>query len=426
MFQFPDSVVADAFNTSTRIDNVTSQTVLDITLSGPLDCETRSHYTFSLWARDGGAPSLSSTAVVSVTVTDVQDTPPFFQLDTYRANITENMPVGTSIIQLSAEDGDRTFKNGIVYSIVEGNTDYFAVDNNTGTISSLVVLDRDNTSMVGREGVFALTVRATELDDLLPQYGNSTTDVFVLIVVDDVNDHVPTFSSSLYTAFVREDTRESSLVYFEGDGYISVSDSDQGRNSHFNLSVEKDGVPWSVLVPTPVEVYSEALVLLRVMDSNAIKEAVGTHISFQIVAREISTTQRHSSTAEVVITVERLTEQTTTPAPPESNPITAPDVVVFIIGFLVVFNIVVSVLIIWYMRKRSQEPKQGLVRRGSKYYVNGVAKKEAAPHVQNGSVVKPESVVVEVDARDRCDVVPLNERASFGKSGGGGPSRVNV
>ena len=61
-----------------------------------------------------------------------------------------------------------------------------------------------------------------------PQYGNTTSDVMVVIVVEDVNDHQPTFSSSApYTAFVREDTPLDSLIYFDGDGYIYVSDMDQ-------------------------------------------------------------------------------------------------------------------------------------------------------------------------------------------------------
>ena len=63
-----------------------------------------------------------------------------------------------------------------------------------------------------------------------PQYGNMTSDVMVVVVVEDVNDHPPTFGSNApYTAFVREDAPLDSLIYFDGDGYISVFDADQVR-----------------------------------------------------------------------------------------------------------------------------------------------------------------------------------------------------
>ena len=131
----------------------------------------------------------------------------------------------------------------------------------------------------------------------------------------------------------------------------------------------------------------------------------------QLVAREVSTPEGHSSTAEVVITVERLPEPAPTPAPVVNEGITAPDVIVFIIGFLVIFNIVASVLIIWFMRKRSKPPRQGLVRKGSKYYVNGVeTNPQGSQGLQNGSAVtlRPDSILVEVEGKDRCDVVPLS------------------
>lgn len=49
----------------------------------------------------------------------------------------------------------------------------------------------------------------------------------VVVVLDD-NDNPPTFRSSApYTAFLREDVANDTLVYFEGEGYIFVSDADQ-------------------------------------------------------------------------------------------------------------------------------------------------------------------------------------------------------
>ncbi|XP_025085391.1 protocadherin Fat 4-like isoform X2 [Pomacea canaliculata] len=331
---------------------------INISLKAPLDFETRSFYSFPVVAQD--PEGLNATANVRVTVTDVQDTPPFFLLDSYRAAVLENQAVGTSIIKVSAEDGDRNPQNDIRYSIVRGNTDFFAVDSVTGVITSLVVLDRDNETMVGKDGFFDLVVQANETDDVQPQLGNTTREAAVVVVVLDDNDNPPTFKSSApYTAFLREDVANDTLVYFEGEGYIFVSDADQGQNSHFNLTVERGGVPWPALVPTPSDVVQEALVLLRVRNSADIREEAGKHINIQLVAREVSTSQRFSSTANIIIAVEANPEVTTTPAPSSGYDVTAPDIVVFVIGFLVVFNIVTTVLIICFMRRGGRPPREG-------------------------------------------------------------------
>ncbi|XP_076459652.1 uncharacterized protein LOC143292881 [Babylonia areolata] len=411
--EYSDYSVEQTFNTTVAVQG--SGQVMDIILAQPLDYESRTFYTFNVRAVDGGGRNTS--VAVRVTVTDAQDTPPVFLLDTYRAAIREHQPLGSPVITVSAVDGDRDPSNDIIYSIVQGRRDYFAIHNQTGSITSLLELDRDNVTMMDTDGVFHLTVRATETDDVHPQHGNTTTEVEVVVVVEDINDHPPTFSSlSPYTAFVREDSPQGSLIYFEGDGYISVSDRDQGRNSHFNLTVERDGVPWPVLEAAPSTVYTEALVLLRVTERDAFKAFAGTHLSLQLVAREVSTAERRSSTAEVILTVQRLPEPTTTPAPlRDDDSITAPDIVVFVIGFLVIFNVVATCIIVWFVRRQGKAtglPQQGLTRRGSKYYVHGVERESRGSSgvLQNGSAVslRSESVQVEVDGKDRCDVAPFN------------------
>ncbi|KAK7112052.1 hypothetical protein V1264_011566 [Littorina saxatilis] len=405
--KFFDSEVDAVFNTLSRTFG--SEAVMNITLAQPLDYETRTSYSFELIAADQGG--LNNTALVKVDVIDVQDTPPIFLLRSYRAAIRENEPAGTYVIKVSAEDGDRDPPNDISYSIVSGNPDYFTMDNMTGEITSQVILDRDNFTLVGSEGFFQLVVRASEIPGTTPQYGNTTTDVTVVVVVEDVNDNTPTFASSApYTAYIREDVAVDSLIYFAGDGYISVSDADQGRNSHFNLTVERDGLPWPMLEATPSDVFSEAVVLLRVLNADVFRNAADTQLTIQLVAREMSTGERYSSTAEVVIAVAKMEEQPTTPLPIVDNSTTASDVVVFIIGFLVIFNIAATVFIVWFLRRRSPEPKQGLVRKGSKYYVNGVETTVRSSGFQDGSAVtlRPESIMMELEGKDRCDVVPLS------------------
>jgi hypothetical protein len=56
----------------------------------------------------------------------------------------------------------------------------------------------------------------------------------------------------------------------------------KGRNSYFNLTVERDGVSWPALEATPAEAFSEALVLLRVKEADVFRNAPGTHITLHV------------------------------------------------------------------------------------------------------------------------------------------------
>lgn len=56
-----------------------------ITLSGPLDRETVSEYSFTIVATDGATQPLTDTATVVVRVLDVNDNPPVFYNGSYTA-----------------------------------------------------------------------------------------------------------------------------------------------------------------------------------------------------------------------------------------------------------------------------------------------------------------------------------------------------
>ena len=103
-----------------------------------------------------------------------------------------------------------------------------------------------------------------------PQYGNMTSDVMVVVVVEDVNDHPPTFGSNApYTAFVREDAPLDSLIYFDGDGYIYVFDADQVRWPKCVVSSSssflRGGVLWTQKLRSPplrIQSYQQRFPLL--------------------------------------------------------------------------------------------------------------------------------------------------------------------
>ena len=65
-----------------------------------LDYETVKEYIITVEARDGGTPSLSSSAVVKVLVVDANDNRPVFARNNYTAVVREDVAVNTSLLQV--------------------------------------------------------------------------------------------------------------------------------------------------------------------------------------------------------------------------------------------------------------------------------------------------------------------------------------
>ncbi|XP_046549762.1 protocadherin Fat 3-like isoform X1 [Haliotis rubra] len=383
----PDSVTDGIFGV-----NKTGEFTADIFLVQSLDYEKRNAYTVTIAASD--QDGLNDTTTLEVLVQDVQDTPPFFLFDVYRAAVVENSPADTSVIQVQAEDGDRGVPNSVEYAIIEGNTELFFIDATSGVITTKQSLDREAPDVIDVNGVFDLLVQATELNETWPQYGNITKTVNVYATVEDVNDNAPTFNTSTpYTAFVRSDIPDNSLIYFEGDGYMQVYDNDQtGKSATFVLSIEQGGQLLTIFEPSPREVFSEANVLIRVVDASALRALGQTHVTFEVIAREVNTAENFFGKASVVLTIEKVEEPSTTAAPLEENTLTTSDIVVFVVGFLVLLNVLTSVTICFLMRARSR--KEGLNRTGSKYYIKNRPTNDFTNHgLHNPSTTE----MVEVD-----------------------------
>jgi len=66
-----------------------------------LDYETVKEYIITVEACDGGIPSLSSTAVVTVLLVDANDNRPVFTQSNYTAFVREDVAINTSLLQVS-------------------------------------------------------------------------------------------------------------------------------------------------------------------------------------------------------------------------------------------------------------------------------------------------------------------------------------
>uniref|UniRef100_A0A3P8SRX2 Protocadherin-16 n=1 Tax=Amphiprion percula TaxID=161767 RepID=A0A3P8SRX2_AMPPE len=154
-----------------------------LSTSRPLDREKRGGYTLTVIAHDQGQPSLSSTATVEVTVLDINDHSPQFQSSSYTADISEDVPIGSLVLEVKAIDLDFGPNSQVLYFLSRGSQSMFIIDQNTGRIITAAPLDRERTAS------YTFEVCATDSSPANPR--NSTAQV--TIYIQDVNDNAPFF-----------------------------------------------------------------------------------------------------------------------------------------------------------------------------------------------------------------------------------------
>uniref|UniRef100_A0A667GQM9 Protocadherin alpha-C2 n=1 Tax=Lynx canadensis TaxID=61383 RepID=A0A667GQM9_LYNCA len=157
-----------------------------LVLDSALDRESVSDYAVVVTARDGGSPSLSATASVSVEVADVNDNAPTFAQAEYTVFVKENNPPGCHIFTVSARDADAQENALVSYSLVERRvgeralSSYVSVHAESGKVYALQPLDHEELEL--------LQFQVSARDAGVPPLGsNVTLQVFVL----DENDNAP-------------------------------------------------------------------------------------------------------------------------------------------------------------------------------------------------------------------------------------------
>lgn len=83
------------------------------------------------------AEKLSSTATITVTVTDINDNAPTFDQDSYSVSISEMSVPGTLVATIVAKDRDsgRFGENGVIYKLAGSGANKFTVNNKTGVVT---------------------------------------------------------------------------------------------------------------------------------------------------------------------------------------------------------------------------------------------------------------------------------------------------
>ncbi|XP_026918249.1 cadherin-related family member 1 [Acinonyx jubatus] len=272
--------------------------VLRLRAGATLDYEKAQAHFVTVVAKDGGGRLrgadmvFSATTTVTVNVEDVQDMAPVFVGTPYYGYVYEDTLPGSEVLMVVAMDGDRGKPNQILYSLLNGSDGAFEINETSGVISVM-----QSPAQLRRE-VYELHVQVTEVSSAGIPAAQAMVPVTIRIV--DLNNHPPTF----YGESGPQNRFELSMYEHPPQGEIlrglkiTVNDSDQGANAKFNLRLVGPGGIFRVV---PLTVLNEAQVTIIVENSAAIDYEKFKVLTFKLLAIEVNTPEKFSSTADVVI-----------------------------------------------------------------------------------------------------------------------------
>ncbi|KAM6222697.1 protocadherin alpha-3 isoform 4-T4 [Rhynchocyon petersi] len=232
-----------------------------LVLDSALDRESVSAYELVVTARDGGSPSLSATASVSVEVADVNDNAPAFAQPEYTVFVKENNPPGCHIFTVSAQDADAQENARVSYSLVERRvgeralSSYVSVHAESGKVYALQPLDHEELEL--------LQFQVSARDAGFPPLGsNVTLQVFVL----DENDNAPALLPA--GAGVAGGALSELVPRSVGAGHVVAKvravDADSGYNAW--LSFELQPAAGGAAGPFRVGLYTGEVSTTRALD----------------------------------------------------------------------------------------------------------------------------------------------------------------
>ncbi|KAH9505207.1 hypothetical protein Btru_058950, partial [Bulinus truncatus] len=264
------------------------QTDGTITVKNSLDREQMDFYNITVTAFDNGQPMKTSTAIVSVNIADVNDSPPQFNTESASITVTENS--NKIFYTCSATDPDKN-KN-LRFSIdwpsssgVDGGGQfvegvrlqkYIRINNVTGDVSPMNVIDREATQR------FQLTLTVEDMNGIP---GTNQTDTALLtVVVNDENDNPPGFlGGQSFLATILENTPVKSEVKLLGVSGLIIEDPDADNNNIFIINMTKN----SAFYIEPTNGTGRTACSIKVADSTLLDYEKVQNFTFTIIAQDV-------------------------------------------------------------------------------------------------------------------------------------------
>ncbi|KAK8777746.1 hypothetical protein V5799_020911, partial [Amblyomma americanum] len=248
-----------------------------LTVHGPLDRERHDKHLLIVTVADKAPQDpLSSTATVSIVLRDVNDNAPRFALAPYVVRIREDLPVGTLVTSVHAEDADFGENGRVQYSLDGQHAGVFDIDPDTGLIRLAASLDFETLRL------YNVSVQAQDCGD--PPFSSVAS---LIVEVQDVNENL---HSPVFPEQVRAKARVRAVA---NHGVLQVSSVSVDENQPPGTFVttlaatDEDGVTYAITS-------GNGLGLFSVDDNGTIRSRVSldretcAHYWLTVVARDLS------------------------------------------------------------------------------------------------------------------------------------------
>ncbi|XP_075825011.1 protocadherin gamma-B5 isoform X20 [Microtus pennsylvanicus] len=199
----------------------------ELVLENTLDREQQNFYRLVLTALDGGNPPLSGTTELRIQVTDANDNSPVFDQEVYRVRLPENVPPGTTVLQVTATDKDEGVNSEITYSFYRAGQ-VFSLNSKSGEITTQRTLDFEEIKD------YSIVVEARDGGGLVAQ-------CTVEINIQDENDNSPEITVRSLLETIPENAAPGTLI-----ALIKIHDGDSGENGEVNCGLDGE-VPFKII-----------------------------------------------------------------------------------------------------------------------------------------------------------------------------------
>ncbi|XP_042564303.1 protocadherin gamma-A11-like [Clupea harengus] len=219
--------------------NQSIKNYFSLVTTAELDRELLDGYNITITATDEGSPPLTSSKILHLSVSDVNDNPPVFEEQSYSAYVTENNKPGSSVCSVTARDPDWRQNGTVFYSLLPNEVNgvpvssYLSINGDTGVIHAVRPFDY--------EQFRSFKVQVVARDNGSPPLSSNVT---VSVFITDENDNSPQIlyptpeGNSFMTEMVPKAALSGSLV-----SKVIAIDADSGQNAWLSYQIVKSTDP---------------------------------------------------------------------------------------------------------------------------------------------------------------------------------------
>ena len=194
-----------------------------VTLEASIDRENVSFYSLTIQAVDGGEDSLTGSVLLNISISDIDDHPPYFVRSEFVGEVVETADTGDDVLDASGNPLQLTVVDpdvGADVTIISYEFGApFDVDETTGNVTVSSELDAE------MEHEYEFLVIARDNTNLL------SLPATVTITVVGANEHRPVFEEDSYELTLEENSREGEVV-------LEVVAEDEDRDDTVTYSLQ--------------------------------------------------------------------------------------------------------------------------------------------------------------------------------------------